>query len=58
MLKCKDCQEEYEADTMKYGLCEDCLDNFQSNDLEYQIEKAMYLHDEKATPPSTPNAKG
>lgn len=49
MFKCKDCREEYEEE-LNYGLCEDCFAEFQSNDLEYQIEKAMYLHDDTAKP--------
>ena len=43
-MKCADCKEETEE--LHYNLCEDCFAEFQANDLEYKIEKAMYLHDE------------
>jgi len=47
MTKCKECSAEYE-ETMPFGLCEDCQADFDSNDAEYQLERAMYFAELKA----------
>lgn len=48
MRKCLECCEEYEVDDMPFDLCPDCEDDFNSNDAEYQLERAMYLGELRA----------
>ncbi len=45
MKKCVECEEEYEADELAFGLCEDCQADFDDNDAEYQLEKALHYAD-------------